>query len=224
MSHVRRPYRYRVVDVFTTEPFEGNPLGVFTDAHGLDDRAMHLIARELNLSETTFCFPATRPDCVATVRIFTPRKELIFAGHPTIGTGFVLIDEGLVSGDSERFLLEEKIGPVSIRVEKGERPLIWLRTPPISEGARFDRQLCARASGLDASDLLQIAPQLRSAGNPTLFIALKDKDAVDRAWFDSHGSAMLKKEGYRDPMCVFVFSPTADGAYARMFAPNYGVA
>ena len=110
MSHVRRPYRYRLVDVFTTEPFEGNPLAVFTDGLGLDDRAMQLIARELNLSETTFCFPATRPDCVAQVRIFTPTKELPFAGHPTIGTSFVLLDEGLLPRNTSNFALEEKVG------------------------------------------------------------------------------------------------------------------
>ncbi len=214
-------YRYRVVDVFTDQPLEGNALAVFPDASGIDDATMQKIARELNLSETTFIVPATRSDCAVGVRIFTPGRELPFAGHPTIGTGFVLMDEGLVN-NSERFVLEEKVGPVPVRVENGERPLIWLRTPPISDGATFDYQTCAEVLGLDASDLLQFTPQLMSAGNPTLFIAVKDKDAVDRAGLDSHGSAVLK-EGHREPMCVFVFSPTADGAYSRMFAPDYGI-
>jgi trans-2,3-dihydro-3-hydroxyanthranilate isomerase len=129
-----------------------------------------------------------------------------------------------VSSDSKQFALEEKVGPVLIRIDKDERLLIWLRTPPISEGATFDRQICAQVLGLGTSDLLPITPQLMSAGNPTLFIALKDKDAVDRAWFDSHGSAVFKKEGHRESMCVFVFSPTPDGAYSRMFAPDYGIA
>ena len=216
-------YRYRVVDVFTDRPLEGNPLAVFPDASGIDDATMEKIARELNLSETTFVVPATRRDCAAGVRIFTPVRELPFAGHPTIGASFVLMDEGLVDSNSERFVLEEKVGPVSIRVDRSERPLIWLRTPPIIEGVTFDRHICAQVLGLDPSDLLQIPPQLMSAGNPTLFIALKNKDAVDRAWFDSHGSAVLK-EGHREPMCVFVFSQTADGAYSRMFAPDYGIA
>jgi trans-2,3-dihydro-3-hydroxyanthranilate isomerase len=87
----QRSYRYCVVDVFTNQPFEGNSLAVFPDASGLDDDTMQRIARELNLSETTFVFSATRSDCVANVRIFTPAKELIFAGHPTIGTSFVLL-------------------------------------------------------------------------------------------------------------------------------------
>jgi trans-2,3-dihydro-3-hydroxyanthranilate isomerase len=216
-----RSYRYRVVDVFTERPLEGNALAVFPDASGIDDATMQKIARELNLSETTFVVPATRSDCAVGVRIFTPARELPFAGHPTIGTSYVLMDEGLVS--SKRFVLEEKVGPVSVRMDDGEQPMIWLRTPPISEGATFDRQVCAQVLGLDMGDLLQITPQLISAGNPTLFVALKDKGAVDRAWLDSRGSDVLR-EGQREPMCVFVFSPTADGAYSRMFAPDHGVA
>ena len=100
-----KSYRYRVVDVFTDRALEGNALAVFPDAADLDDMTMQKIARELNLSETTFVFPATRSDCAVSVRIFTPVRELPFAGHPTIGTGFVIRDEGLVPGNSERFSL-----------------------------------------------------------------------------------------------------------------------
>src|SRR4029453_16501538 len=123
-----RSYPYRVGDVFTERPLEGNPLAVFPDASGLDDATMQKIARELNLSETTFIGPATRADCAANVRIFTPTKEMVFAGHPTIGSSFVMLDEGIVSKDSERFVLQEKVGPVSVRVESGEPPLFWLTT------------------------------------------------------------------------------------------------
>jgi trans-2,3-dihydro-3-hydroxyanthranilate isomerase len=217
-----RSYRYRVVDVFTEHPLEGNALAVFTDAAGLDDTTMRKIARELNLSETTFVYPATRADCAAKVRIFTPTRELPFAGHPTIGTSFVLLDEGMVSKDSEHFALEEKVGPVSIRVEPGERPLIWLTTPPITYGRTFDPALCARALGIEPTDLLEVTPQLLSAGNPTIFIAVKDKEAVDRAWLDLQGMTTLT-DGGREPACVFVFAPTSGGAYSRMFAPEYGI-
>lgn len=217
-----RSYRYRVVDVFTEQPLEGNALAVFTDASDIDDATMLKIAKELNLSETTFVSPATRADCVAKVRIFTPTTELVFAGHPTIGTSFVLLDEGIVPKNSERFVLEEKVGPVSIRIEPGERPLIWLTTPPISDGRAFDRKLCAQALGLELNDLLEITPQLLSAGNPTIFIAVKDKEAVDRAWLDFQGMTMLA-DGRKEPACVFVFAPTSSGAYSRMFAPEYGI-
>lgn len=215
-------YRYRVVDVFTERPLEGNALAVFPDAEGLDGVTMQKIARELNLSETVFIGPATRPDCAVNVRIFTPVNEMIFAGHPTIGASFVLLDEGIVPKDSERFALEEKVGPVPIRVERGERPLIWLTTPPIRAGQTFDPKLCAKALGLQPDDLLNVAPQLLSAGNPTLYIAAKDQAAVDRAWFDSQGVSILNTRE-PEPVCVFVFTPTAAGAYSRMFAPEHGV-
>lgn len=77
----QRTYRYRVVDVFTQQPLEGNPLAVFPDATGLDDLTMQRIARELNLSETTFVIPSTRVNCAIGVRIFTAARELVFAGH-----------------------------------------------------------------------------------------------------------------------------------------------
>jgi trans-2,3-dihydro-3-hydroxyanthranilate isomerase len=217
-----RSYRYRVVDVFTQQPLEGNALAVFPDASGLDEVTMQKIAKELNLSETTFVSPTTRADCAARVRIFTPTQEMIFAGHPTIGTSFVLLEEGIVAKDSEHFVLEEKVGPVSIRIEPGERPLIWLTTPPISYGRTFDRKLCAQALGLEESDLLEITPQLLSAGNPTVFIAVKNKEVVDRAWLDLYGMKLLK-DGQQELVCVFVFAPTPEGAYSRMFAPEHGV-
>jgi trans-2,3-dihydro-3-hydroxyanthranilate isomerase len=215
-------YPYRVVDVFTERRFEGNALAVFPDAPGLDDATMQKIARELNLSETTFVTPSKRADCAANVRIFTPSRELIFAGHPTIGTSFVLLDEGIVPKGSERFRLEEKVGPVPVRVEKGERPLIWLTTPPIRPGRSYDPKLCAQALGLQPNDLLDIVPQVMSAGTPAAFVALKDQAAVDRAWLDSAGMAVFR-EGATEPICVFVFAPTAAGAYSRMFAPEYGI-
>ena len=218
-----RTYRYRVVDVFTTEPFEGNALAVFPDSPGIDDATMQRMARELNLSETTFVAPATRADCVAQVRIFTPAREMVFAGHPTVGTSFVLLEEGMVAKNSERFSLEEKIGAVPIRVEAGERPLIWLRTPAIGYGKTYERALCARVLGLDVKELLEITPQYVSAGNPTIFVGVRDKAAVDRAWLDLAGLRALKG-GDAEPMCAFVFAPTAEGAYSRMFAPEYGIA
>ena len=217
-----RSYRYRVVDVFTTQPLEGNPLAVFPEASGLDDVTMQKIAREMNLSETVFVVPATRASLAAGVRIFTPTRELPFAGHPTVGTSFVLLDEGTVPAGTKQFVLEEKVGPVPIRVETGERPLIWLTTPPISYGRTYNRLRCAQALGVAAHDLLDITPQWLSAGNPTIFIALADKRAVDDAWLDSHGVSIIKGADAA-PICVFVFTPVPEGAYARMFAPEYGV-
>jgi trans-2,3-dihydro-3-hydroxyanthranilate isomerase len=89
-----KSYRYTVVDVFTMEALEGNALAVFPDPSDLDEGTMQKIARELNLAETAFVLPATRKDCVARLRVFTPARELAFAGHPTVGTAFVLLQKG----------------------------------------------------------------------------------------------------------------------------------
>ena len=216
-------FSYRVVDVFSLQSLEGNPLAVFPDAGGLDDATMQKIAKELNLSETVFVFPSTHQDCVAAVRIFTPFREMPFAGHPTVGTAYVLLDEGKLPVDAKRFQLQEKIGPVPVRLEGQDPSLIWLTTPPIREGRTYDRALCARALGVQTADLLAIEPQVLSAGNPNLFVGLQSKEAVDRAWLDS-GRLALLKEIHQESMCVFVFTPTAEGAYSRMFAPEHGIA
>jgi len=216
-----KAYPYTVVDVFTTEALYGNPLAVFPDASEFDEATMQKIARELNLAETAFVLPATRADCAARVRIFTPTKEMPFAGHPTVGTAFVLLQKGIVS-NGPAFLLEEEIGPVPIRIEAGSPPLIWLRTPPIRDVRRLDGALCAKALGLDPHDLLPGQPQLLSAGNPTVIVAVKDKTIVDRAWLDLAGLQSLK-DTPNDAFCVFVFAATSSGAYCRMFAPEYGM-
>ncbi len=219
----QRSYRYRVVDVFSRQPLEGNPLAVFPEATDLDDSTMQRIARELNLSETVFLFPASGPEAAAALRIFSPKQELPFAGHPTVGACFVLLDEGIVGAETESFRVEEKVGLITIRVERNDGLLIWLTTPPITYGGAYDRSLCAEVLGLPPDDLLEIAPQVLSAGNPTLFVALRSQAAVDRAWIDLAGLSALKN-GRQEPLCVFVFTPTSSGAYSRMFAPEYGIA
>lgn len=218
--------RYRVVDVFTEHPLEGNALAVFPDGTGIDDALMSKIARELNLSETVFVLPPTDPACAAQLRIFTPARELLFAGHPTVGTAFVLLDEGRIQRGADRFSLQEGVGPVPIRVESGQRPLIWLRTPPIAFRQNFDPALCAQVLGLKTSDLMDVPPQMVTAGNPALFIALKNKAAVDRAWLDLSGLQAIRATltpAEADAFFVFVFTPTPQGAYSRMFAPEHGV-
>jgi trans-2,3-dihydro-3-hydroxyanthranilate isomerase len=215
-------YRYTVVDVFTTEPLEGNPLAVFPDSSAIDETAMQKIARELNLAETVFVLPATRKDCAACVRIFTPAKEMAFAGHPTVGTAFVLLQEQIVARDVREFMLEEQVGPVPIQIEAGQHPLIWLRMPPVREGKCYDSALCARVLGLEPQELLPMKPQLLSAGNPTVVVAARNKAAVDRAWLDLSGMKTLRGTE-NEPFCVYLFTPTPDGAYSRMFGPEYGI-
>jgi trans-2,3-dihydro-3-hydroxyanthranilate isomerase len=214
---------YRLVDVFTQHPLEGNPLAVFHNARGLDAATMQKIAREMNLSETTFVFPPERADSAARVRIFTPSKEMLFAGHPTVGTAWVLRERGLVSKTARRFALHENVGLVEIRVDDDPDPIIWLRTPAIRKLRAYDPARCAAAIGLQLGDLIPGVPcEVLTAGNPNLYIPLRDRAAVDRARVDSAALRTLFADA-SEPTCVFVFTPTAEGAYSRMFAEELGV-
>ena len=214
---------YHVVDVFTTTPLEGNALAVFPDATGVDPATMQRVARELNLSETTFVLPAESTAEATRVRIFTPESELPFAGHPTIGTAYVLRRLGVVPRETQRFILSENVGPVPIRVDAGDDPILWLTTPPIRKLGELGRERCARALSITPDRLAPGIPcEILSAGNAIAFVAVRDSAAVDDARVDS---ALLRDllRGSKNRVCVFVFAPTEGGAYSRMFAPLLGV-
>jgi trans-2,3-dihydro-3-hydroxyanthranilate isomerase len=209
------------VDVFTDRVFGGNPLAVVLDARGLDDATMQAIAREMNLSETTFLLPASRPDCAARVRIFTPAREVPFAGHPTIGTAWVLATEGRLAG-ATRAALEEGIGPVEVELEGDPaRPgFVWMRHREAVFGpAVTARAAVAAALGLDAGSLQPGAPICSgSTGSLFLYVPLRDRAAVDRAALDV--AAMRAAVGAAPLPGVFAFAPEPSGAYSRMFAPH----
>ncbi len=214
-------YRYRLVDVFTDTPFTGNGLVVFPDATGLDTATMQKIAREMNQSESAFVFPHERRGDAMRVRIFTPAYEMAFAGHPTIGTAYVMRDETLVPRDADRLLLWENVGDVPVRVDA--HGMLWLTTPPIATQGELARDACARAVSLDERDLIPDLPcTLASAGNPTLYVPVADAASVDRAEVDGARFYELIR-GRTEPLCVFVFAPTPNGAYARMFGPEHGI-
>ena len=221
-----RSYRFVQVDVFTDRVFGGNPLAVLLDARGLDDAVMQKIAREMNLSETVFLFPPSRPDCAAALRIFTPAREIPFAGHPTIGTTWVLAVHGLAPKGAARFVLEERVGPIPVELEGNpSRPdFIWMKHPDATfDPALPNRDAVARALGLTEADLRPGAPiQPGSTGSKFLFVPLRDPAAVDRAVLDAR--AFLDVMGDRPHIGVFVFAPDPDSGagrvYSRMFAPH----
>lgn len=162
-------YRMHVVDVFTERALAGNQLAVVLGAEGIDSGVMQRVAREMNFSETTFVLPPDQPQHAARVRIFTPGTELAFAGHPTIGTAWVLFTEGLVPGRSLEFSLEEGVGPVPVRVEEGPRGLtLWMTHPPVTFGAVIDdRARIAAAIGVSLGDLVPGVPlQVVTTGVP----------------------------------------------------------
>lgn len=225
-SRLTEELRFVQVDVFTDRVFAGNPLAVVFEAAGLSDGVMQAIAREMNCSETTFLLPPTRPDCAARVRIFTPAREVPFAGHPTIGTSWVLATEKRLPPSTRRFNLEEGIGPVEVTLE-GEpaRPsVLWMRHGEARFGPELiERTGFARALGLAESDLLAGAPVCTgSTGNTFLYIPLRDREVVDRARLDV--PALLAAQGEGPNLGVFVFAPDPDPkagrVYARMFAPH----
>src|SRR5580704_10159127 len=115
-------YQYVTVNVFTNNRFGGNPLAVLTDARGLTDDQMQAIAREFNLSETTFVLPPDNPQHHARVRIFTPAHEMPFAGHPNVGTGFVLARA--MENPPEHFVFEEIAGLVRVHILRGREKQI----------------------------------------------------------------------------------------------------
>jgi trans-2,3-dihydro-3-hydroxyanthranilate isomerase len=221
-----RELRFVQVDVFTERVFGGNPLAVVFEAAGLSDTEMQAIAREMNCSETTFLLPPTRPDCAARVRIFTPAREVPFAGHPTIGTAWVLATEQLLPPNTRRFNLEEGIGPVEVTLE-GEpaRPsFLWMRHAEARFGPGLIKRVAfARALGLAESNLLAGSPICTgSTGNTFLYIPLRDREVVDRARLDV--PALLAAQGEGPNLGVFVFAPDSDPkarrVYSRMFAPH----
>ncbi|MDQ6823577.1 MAG: PhzF family phenazine biosynthesis protein [Candidatus Eremiobacteraeota bacterium] len=208
-------YEVVQVDVFTDRIFGGNPLAVFPDARGLSDAQMQALAREMNLSETTFVFPPTG-DEDASVRIFTPYVELPFAGHPTIGTAFVLISRS--KPPKERIALRLKAGVMNIRRE--DDGTLFMSIPPVEFTAvRARPQEVVRALALDATALLDGAPiEIASAGFPFLFVPLSDSGSVDSAALDV---AALTAACGDQALSVFVFAPVGKNRfYARMFGPH----
>jgi trans-2,3-dihydro-3-hydroxyanthranilate isomerase len=214
-------YRLRIVDVFTTRALAGNGLAVVLGAEGLSLDTMQAIAREMNLSETTFILPAEHGG-TARVRIFTPHAELPFAGHPTIGTAWVLLDEGLISDRANDLTLEEGIGLVPVRIErKPEGLVLWMTHPPVRFGEVVkERAQVAAALGLSQGDLAPDIPiQIASTGVGFVFVALRNAAAVDSA--TSSGERLGKVLAPYDAPPVFLFA-RQDGSrlYSRMFGPH----
>jgi trans-2,3-dihydro-3-hydroxyanthranilate isomerase len=194
---------------------------VVLDGSGLDDATMQAIAREMNLSETTFVLAPSLPGCAARVRIFTPAREIPFAGHPTIGTAWVLATQGRLGG-AGRASLQEGIGAVEIELEGDPaRPgFVWMRHREAVFGPEVTaRAAVAAALGLDEGRLVAGAPICTgSTGSLFLYVPLRDRAAVDAAVLDV--AAMRRAVGEVPLPGVFVFAPEKAGAYSRMFAPH----
>jgi len=222
-------YRFHTVDVFTDRLFGGNPLAVFPDAHGLTDAQMQLIAREFNLSETCFVFAPRDPAHACRLRIFTPKVELPFAGHPTVGATYLLATLGrlpVTEGESHA-VLEEQVGPVpvAIRARRGRVQFTQLtsaRPPEFGPPPPAAGDLAA-VLRLEPTDLLtgELGPQGVSCGLPWLIVPVRDRAAIGRARLDPERyEAVLGRDWARGLYVVTPNTGTTDSdLHARMYAP-----
>lgn len=213
-------YRFEQVDVFTSKRFAGNPLAVFTDASGLSHPQMQPIAREMNLSETTFVVPSTRTDCVARYHIFTPGRELPFAGHPTVGTAYVLVHSGRVPKAATSFMIEAEVGAVEVRLEgsPSDPSALFFSSPEVIFGPKYEnRARLAEALNLTEADLLPGAP-LEQAGCPVfhLNVGVATPQLVDRVILNN--ALFERLVGGVECDGIYVFAPTSEANhfYARL--------
>lgn len=226
-------YRFYTLDVFTGTRFGGNPLAVLPEAEGIDDAMLQTVAREFNLSETTFVRPPDDPANTANVRIFTPGAELPFAGHPTIGTAIVLAElaEGGADAFEREIRLEEQVGVLVVQVTKaaGAPASAQFTSAVLPEPNRAPPGAAEIAAALSLADgdigAGGHAPGDRIAGNAFLFVPVRDMDALARAEVDTVAwRALSAGKGW---VGAFVYtlggqSPGADYR-GRMFGPDVGI-
>src|SRR6516164_2895087 len=171
--------RFYTLDVFTTTRFEGNPLAVFTDGDGLSDNAMQAIAREMNLSETVFVQKPTDDRALARLRIFTTREELKLAGHPVIGTWFLLAELGVVPAQEGGVHILQQTGagvlPVEIRFKDGRPQRVTMTQKEATfKPSRIDKKQLAAALGLTSRDFASgLEPEFVSTGIFNLMVPLR---------------------------------------------------
>ena len=222
--------RYVVADVFTDTPYLGNPVAVVLDAEGLNPAQMQQIAAEFGYSETTFVLPPEAPAHTAWVRIFTPTREIPFAGHPNVGTAFVLARYAAARGERlpETLLFEEGAGLVPVRLidEHGVTTGAELRVPEaLSRRSQVSPEQVAACLSLDAHQVNTQAhpPQVVSVGLPFLVVELDSREALRRCVPNLQGfRAILPLDG-----AVSIYAYTLDTAaddqcdvQARMFTPR----
>lgn len=200
------PHRFHIVDVFAEALHAGNTLAVVRDAADLDTPAMQRIAREFGFSETTFVTSASS-EAESGVRIFTPSEELPFAGHPTLGTAWV-IREHLLRERPPTVRLGLGVGtvPVAFEPEAGGPEVAWLTAPPVTLGRTLDASRLAPALGLSPGEFSGELPvQHVRAGAEFVHVPLASADAVRRARFDLAAFEPLARDGF--PTKLYLFAP-----------------
>lgn len=223
-----RRFAFTKVDVFTRSVFGGNPLAVFPDARGLSAGEMLALTGELNLSETAFVLPPREPGGTARVRIFSRAGEMPFAGHPLVGTAFVLASRGLAAGGTLRF--EVPAGRVEVRLERDAGGAVTgaaIDAPqPLAVAGELDRGRVAACLGLETSDVVTRAHAPVRAGVGVAFVIAEVTPAAlarampgvgaMRALVAAHGGLVA------DRLALFAYVRASGAVAARMFAPLAG--
>jgi len=222
-----RTYPFVTVDVFTERRFGGNPLAVFPDARGLSDQEMQALAAEFNLSETTFVLPAGDPSHTARVRIFNRTHEMPFAGHPNVGTGFVLAAQGRAKDG--KLLFEEIAGLVEISVDRDEqgapRGASIAAPQPLSLGLQLPAEAVAACAELPPSEIvLSSHPPLLASVGVTFVLAEVAPAALARATprIDAFRKALAERPALAGRLSLYLYAHDGARLRARMFAPVAG--
>lgn len=227
-----RKYKFFQCDVFTSTTFGGNPLAVVTETQGISPIEMGKIAREMNLSETTFVLPPTDPSADFKIRIFTPTTEMPFAGHPTLGTAFIIAEEGLidVKGPKIQIKLELNIGviPVTLFVENGVIDFVQMTQHTPTFGEEFeDISMLAKAMGIMEKEIrgTELPAEVVSCGLPVLVVPVKSLLAIQKA----KPNAELIQDMLKDFESKLVMPFTLETLkaeshiHSRLFAPSLGI-
>ena len=216
-----------IVDVFAEEKYAGNQLAVIRDAEKLSDVEMQRIAKEMNYSETTFILSDEKRNGGYDVRIFTPETELPFAGHPTLGTAYVIHHE-IVKEPIDKIALNLKVGqiPVTLGYSEGQVDNLWMKQLEPTFGQTFDAKSISQVLNLDSKELdNRYAVQEVSTGVPSIIVPLKTLDALKRARIARDKYFELIKDV--NAKAILVFCPETynqeNDLNVRFFADYYGV-
>ncbi len=218
---------FSIVDVFAEQKFSGNQLAVFRNAHSLSDLEMQRIAREMNFSETTFIMTERQHDNGFDVRIFTPAEEVPFAGHPTLGTAHIILNE-MIGHGADDVVLNLGVGQIPVTLDRNKNGsfIYWMKQIEPSFGQRFEAELIAPVLSLTSSEIDGRFPiEEVSTGLPHIIVPLKTLDSLKRARIVRDRYFDLIKNTWAKAILIFCPEPhhRQNDIGVRMFADCFGI-
>lgn len=216
-------HRFHTLDVFTTNRFEGNPLAVITDGDGISNDAMQAIAREMNLSETVFVQKPTDDRALARLRIFTTKEELKLAGHPVVGTWFLLAELGVVPAQEGAVHILQQTGagilPVEIRFKNGRPQRVTMtQVPAVFRATKLNKKQLASALGVSPADFhAELQPEYVSTGISNLMVPFRNRAALGR--IEMNLSELRRLQGKNGTMAYCFALNGSNKAFTRGMLP-----